>query len=397
VSLLKRLFSADYRAAVAAEAAGDLELAAERYALAGEHDAAVRVHMARAQRADKRTDQIKALRDALHWASMGISGHREVKAALARSLLSRAREEGVATERDRDRVREAANLFAEAEYYHEAGEAFESIGDDRAAARVYEAGGLVFRMEAVMLREATQTDRQRRLDRAFSEYELYLAGGQRRRARDALRTCVETAERKSEYRKLLDALETRLIGSGRVALRRRGGAATVLVAGATVVVGRDSLCQLPLRSGGISRQHAEVQLVVDAGQRQYRLRDLHSRNGTLVGGVPIAGSLPLRDQGMFSLGDDCQIEFAICGQPEILQLTATSGLDRGLTLWAGAEGDWLPVGELPLAVRFDAGCPVLKATDGSCLALNCERVAVGEVELIHGDQLAIAGVEVEVS
>ena len=48
---MRRMFSADYRAAVAAEAAGDVELAAERYALAGEYAGAVRMHLARAARA----------------------------------------------------------------------------------------------------------------------------------------------------------------------------------------------------------------------------------------------------------------------------------------------------------------------------------------------------------
>ena len=51
VSFLRRMFSADYRAAVAAEAAGNVDLAAERYALAGEHEGAVRMHLARAARA----------------------------------------------------------------------------------------------------------------------------------------------------------------------------------------------------------------------------------------------------------------------------------------------------------------------------------------------------------
>ena len=38
VSFLRRMTSADYRAAVAAEAAGNVDLAAEKYALAGELD-----------------------------------------------------------------------------------------------------------------------------------------------------------------------------------------------------------------------------------------------------------------------------------------------------------------------------------------------------------------------
>src|SRR4051812_50086324 len=65
---MRRMFSADYRAAVAAEAAGDVELAAERYALAGEYAGAVRMHLARAARSPTRNGELGALRDALRWA-----------------------------------------------------------------------------------------------------------------------------------------------------------------------------------------------------------------------------------------------------------------------------------------------------------------------------------------
>ncbi len=60
MSFLRRMTSADYRAAVAAEAAGNVELAAEKYALAGELDGAVRMHLARAARAGNRLTEIGA-------------------------------------------------------------------------------------------------------------------------------------------------------------------------------------------------------------------------------------------------------------------------------------------------------------------------------------------------
>jgi len=68
VSFLRRVFSADYRAAVAAEAAGNVDVAAERYALAGEFGSAVRMHLARAARAATRPAELAALRDAVRWA-----------------------------------------------------------------------------------------------------------------------------------------------------------------------------------------------------------------------------------------------------------------------------------------------------------------------------------------
>ena len=86
MSFLRRMFSADYRAAVAAEAAGNVDLAAERYALAGEHEGAVRMHLARAARASTRQLEIAALRDALRWAGDSPELRRQAAKALGRAL-----------------------------------------------------------------------------------------------------------------------------------------------------------------------------------------------------------------------------------------------------------------------------------------------------------------------
>jgi len=399
VSLFRRLFSADYRAAVAAEAASDLELAAERYALAGENGDAVRVHLARARRADRRDDEIKALRDALHWATDEAAGKRpEIQRALGKALLARAREQGVATARDRERVRAAAAILVEGGDCETAGDALESMGEDLAAARAFERGGLVFRMEAALRRDTARVQRKRTLDDSFAEYEMRLSGGERVRARDALRSCLEVADNKTEYRKLLGDLEGHMIASGRVALRRRGGTDAVLAAGAKIVLGRDALCELPLRSGGISRMHAEIEIGTDAdGNRTFSLRDLASRNGTLIGGLPLAGAVPLEGHGSFALGDDCEIEFEVADAPPSLALEVSRGIDRGLTLRAGGEGDLLSVPDIPAKIRFADGRPHLSASSpDSPMLLNGVKVAVGDVELIHGDELSFGGVEVDV-
>ncbi len=398
MSLFKRLFSSDYRAAVAAEAAGDLALAAERYALAGERDAAVRVHVARAKRAEVRADEIKALRDALHWATDEAKDYSAVRGALGRALLAQAKEQGIATARDRAKVREAASLLAKAGEYEEAGDALELIDEDIAAAEAFEKGGLVYRMEAALARESERTERSRTLADGFAEYEMRMEGGERAPARDALRSCVEAAENKRDYRKLLDDLEARMISAGRVVLRRRGGPMTVLAAGDKIVLGRDALCDLVLRSGGISRMHAEIEVGKDNdGAHAYILRDMKSRNGTLVAGMPVAGSLPLKDHGSFSLGDDCEIDFQVAGEPPVLTLEITRGLDRGVTLRAGGEGTRLPVADIAATVRFVNGRPHLSTVPPQqALRLNGKTIARGEVQLIHGDQLTIDGVEVDV-
>ncbi len=169
VSFLRRVFSADYRAAVAAEAAGNVDLAAERYALAGEADGAVRMHIARAARASTRQAEIAALRDAIRWAGDEPALRSMAAKALGRALWESVRVEGVATERDRAKVREAADLLVAGGDHQTAGEALELIGDLPAAAQAYSAGGYVDKMEATLAKDDAVTERARDEADAFAE------------------------------------------------------------------------------------------------------------------------------------------------------------------------------------------------------------------------------------
>ena len=55
--------------------------------------------------------------------------------------------------------------------------------------------------------------------------------------------------------------------------------------GASVVLGRHPACDIVLESGAVSRQHARI-LNIDGN---FYVEDLHSRNGTLLNGRPVAG------------------------------------------------------------------------------------------------------------
>lgn len=395
MGFFKRLFSADYRAAVAAEASGDLELAAERYALAGHREAAVRVHLARADRAQSRGDEITALRDALHWAPPGSEERRRVARALGSALLAKSRAEGIATERDRVRVREAAELLLEAGSHRAAGEAYELIGDDRAAVRAYRQGGLLDLMEQALEREDDRQSREREVRQSFADYELHLRGGARDAAIEALRRCVAAAATSAEYRRLLDELESRLVAGGRVALQLRRGERVTATSAPRVSIGRDPLCDLVLRSAGVSRRHAEIEVAREAGGLAFALRDAGSRNGTLLGGLPIAGAMPLSGSGSFALSDDCAIDFQASG--ELLTLRIERGLDRGQLALIAAEEMPVPLAAIGLdaALRFQRGRPILLHPAAELL-LNGERLVTGDVQLLHGDHLAVGSCEIEV-
>jgi tetratricopeptide (TPR) repeat protein len=383
------------RQALAAEAAGDYLTAAKHFALAGNAAKVAEMHLLRAERSTLVSDEIAALRDALRWAPEGSPVKTSASRLLGAVLLARVEREGLATEKDRADVREAARLLEAAGDLGEAGSAWERAGDDDAAAKSYERAGLLDRMEQVLAREEKRARTGRRLREAFEEHELHLYGGDRESARSALRRCVDLADDKGEYRRLLDDLEARRLADGRVTLARRPGGERIIAIGRGVCgLGRDAGADVVLRTGGVSRSHAEI--VSD--ERGFRVRDAGSRNGTLLAGLPVIGEVALDGAGTLGLGDECQVGFSPAG-PGVLRLELLRGLDKGLmvlVLAADARADLHPGCGLGAHLWFVDGRPMLEADGGAPLRLNGHRIGRGPVQLIRRDVVALGDREVEV-
>jgi hypothetical protein len=393
VSFFRRVFSSDYRAAVAAEAAGNVDLAAERYALAGEHEGAVRMHLARAARAPSRQAELAALRDALRWAGDDGELTKRASKALGRALWDNAKAEGIATERDRTKVREAADYLVAGDDHASAGEALESIGDLQGASAAYSAGGLVEKMEAALVKEDERDHKQREQSDAFASYETHMRVGRRDNARADLVRAIGAADGKAgEYRRLLDQLDTALLTAGKVELKRRGKPVIVACAAPKIVLGRDALCDLALRAGGVSRQHAEIEHAGEA----FLLRDLDSRNGTSLAGLPLVGKVPLAGTGRFGLGDELSIDFEAHDGTLILRIA--TGLDRGVALIAGGDDRRLELAPLGVGIdlMFHHGRPLLGR--GTCQDVRFNDEPLGElrVQLIRGDRIVADGDEIDV-
>ncbi len=398
VTFFRRLFSADYRRAVAAEAAGNLETAADCYAAVGDAEGAVRMHLLRATRAGSRALEVAALRDALHAAGDDRALRAVPSARLGTARLPGLAAAGSATARDRDRVREAATLLLAGGEHQRAGDAFTRIDDHVAAADAFSAGGHVELMEAARARVADGPPRARDEQDAFASYQTNLSIGRRDEARADLLRCIGQVAAGAEYRRLLDTLEAKLITAGRVELLVRGRQPLVVCSVKRIVLGRDALCDLTLRSGGVSRQHAEIELHADPVR--YSLHDLGSRNGTTVGGLPVAGHLPLSGDGKFSLGDQCTVEYDFPGAPgDVLRLRILSGLDRGALLLAAPEQTPVDLAlvELGVAITFRHGRPFLSTTSARELRFGGEPLGSVAVQLIRGDSLRVDGVDVDVA
>jgi hypothetical protein len=273
-----------------------------------------------------------------------------------------------------------------------AGAALETIGDLQGAAAAYSAGGLVERMETTLAADEAAQDRARTETDAFASYETHVRIGRRDDARADLARAIAAAAQQGEYRRLLDQLDTALLTGGRVELRRRGKPAIVASAAPKIVLGRDPLGDLVLRTGGVSRQHAEIERLPGT----FQLRDAGSRNGTTFSGLPLAGSVPLVGHGRFALGDECAIDFE--ESDGVLILRVASGLDRGVALIAGDEGTRLslvPLGS-GLDLVFQRGRPLLGR--GTCREVTFQDEPLGDlrVQLVRGDRIVADGDEIEV-
>ena len=392
MGFLRDLFSSDLRAARAAEAAGDPDTAATHYGLAGDRAGAVRMHLARAARAGDRAAELAALRDAVHWAGDDPALVAQTSAALGRALYAKARAEGIATARDRDRVREAAKLLAAGGAHREAGDALTAIGELAGAAAAYSDAGLIEKVEDALGADERRAGAEKRARDAFADYELHRRLGRRSAARDALAACL-AAEPSDDRQRVLDALIADLITGGRVELRPRGGDVVVVSARPVVALGRDAVCDLPLRAGGVSRRHAELAVTADG----FTIADAGSRNGTLIGGLPVAGKMPLTGATVVELGEDCRLEVEVVGAPPVAILRVTTGLDRGKRLVVTRPDqvvDLTPAG-LGCELVFTAGAPWLGRAGG--FTLGGDRIAAGRAQLIIGDVVGWDGVTLDVS
>jgi len=395
------MFSADFRRAVAAEAAGDYAEAARAYALAGERVKVAEMHLLRAERAPSPAAKLHELRAAVRWADADDPDGRNARRRIARALFNWARASAVVGDPEKQVVRDAAQLFVDIGDFAAAGECLEFVGDEFAAAEAYQKGGDVDRLENVLAREEHRRKRDTRIHDAFEEYKLALAGGERDRALEAIRLCAEAplptgkdaAEQMRErasYQRLREELELKLIADGSVVIRAGAVGHTRerrYVGSFPLVMGRDAACQLALRDAGISRQHAHIAAHDDGS---FALADRDSKNGTTLAGVRIAAELPLVGEGDIGLGELCVIHFSQSGGT--LTLEVTRGLDRGLRVVAGrGELDVEGVGEL----MFIDGRPRLSPVGGRLLYLNGVHVSAG-IQLVRGDVVELGEQRLEI-
>ena len=387
MSLFKRLFSSNYRSAVSAEAAGEFLTAARFYALCGEQDKVTDMHLAQARLETAPDDRIRELRIAQEFASADDSRRDMILRLLGNALQQRARGLGVATARGAECMREAAATLEEAESWQAAGDSHLELGDRALAAKAYARAGLVDQLEEVLDQDEQEHREELFEDSSFADYEMLMQGGQRDEAAESLRSCIEVAQSKGDYRRLLADLEQRMLRGGRVELRL-GQQRLLLLGQFPLVLGRDADCDLQVRGHSVSRQHARILI----GAKGPLLEDAHSRNGTMLGGIPLERSVPLPPSGTIGLGGSAALAVEILdSSPPAVRLQVSQGLDQDKTAvvsQAPLDVSQLMDGAPSLTISFSRGRPM--ASSAKEMKLGGARVS-GSVQLLRGDELTIEG------
>jgi len=387
MSWLKRIFDNRHRRARRAEGAGQWRRAAALWAEAGEPDRAAEALIHLAERDGDLEVRLEAWHDALRWLPEEEDERRdEIGKRMGTAVLEDARLRGATSAEEKRRLSDAAARLEQLDLPSEAAEAFGMLGRRDDQARCLQLAGDVERLEALLSHTNEADQKQNELRRHLADYENALRYGARLEARAALREAIRIAPKERSVAELLRRLESRMPPRARVRVSVLGKEVS-FVGCLPATVGRGDDVEIRVRGTSVSRRHAEVALVEGA----LVIRDLDSRNGTLVRGLPVAGAIELTGQTEIGLGDDVTLE--IRPDEERLHIEVRGGFDRGQQVVVG-EGA-LRIAGLAASISFDQGWAVLTADPDTPLELSGQTCAL-PVHLLEEDRLSVAGVEVEV-
>jgi hypothetical protein len=301
------------------------------------------------------------------------------------AVLDSAKERGAVSVDAKKKLADAAQRLERAEKWSEAGDAFELLGQTDDLVRCLERAGDIERLERVLEESHAKEHRAARLRRLMSEHEMAMGVGAREVARSALREAHLLAPGDPSVLDLLRRIEEKW--PRRRSLRLRVGDSRVgLVSRLPVVLGRAD-ADVVIRGASVSRRHCEI----DRRGAQVIVRDLGSRNGTLIDGVPLAGEIALAGSSEIGLGDDVAVR--VSPSEHGIALEIVRGLDRG---------DSVIVGDSELRVKglgatfIFADDRILLEADRGTPVLLFEKSVAAAIDLLHGDVLMVGGIRVEV-
>ncbi|AKF06319.1 FHA domain-containing protein [Sandaracinus amylolyticus] len=386
MSFFRRLFDTRARQALDAEVQGDLRKAAYLWVDMGDPGKAAELMTRLGEQAKNVEEKVQAWVDALRFMPPDREdGRRDLEARIGVAVLESARERGAVSADAKRKLVDAAERLERAEKWVDAADCYELLGRGEDLARCLEHAGEIERLEKVLETTHAKEQRDARLRRLVSEQEMATRVGARDVARRALREATLLAPSDPSIAEMLRRIEEKWPRGRRLRLDV-GGARVGLVGSLPAVIGRSD-ADVVVRGGSVSRRHCEIARRGEA----VVVRDLGSRNGTLIAGVPVAGEIALSGPTEVGLGDDVSLRVSPGAQG--IAIDVVRGLDRGERVVAG-EAE-LRVAGLQATFVFVDDRAVMQPDPGVSVVLGAQNVAAG-VDLLHGDVITVGGVRVEV-
>jgi hypothetical protein len=370
--LLSKLFgrgSGHAHQARAAELRGDLAQAAALFAEAGRLDEAARVMILRGDAEADAASRLRHYTQAAATAPEGSAALRHARKKRALLVVAMAADAPVTATLRADLLDAGRELEAIGQP-DRAAEAYARAGDVEGEARALARAGEIDKLDALLL-EAQGRDRDViARQNAQEEMSVLVATGRRREAAAVARGSSDEGLRERGR-----ALEERRAAGSVVRVVLRGRAAT-LALGDEVVVGRAGT--IAVASAALSRRHAAVARRGDA----VVVRDLGSRNGTILRGLRLAGEAVVGDGIEVKLGG----EVAVTVRP-------TDALPGAVLVEVAGAVYVAPLGPAVLGVgawRLEAADDgwVELATDDATPAFAAGIQLASRVTLLAGDAVA---------
>jgi hypothetical protein len=275
----------------AAELRGELAQAAALFAQAGRLDEASRVMLIRGDGEAEPAARLRHYSQAVATAPEG--GEARTLATRKHALLVLAMASGDSTPptQRHDLLQAAADLEAIGEP-EKAAEAYARAGDVEGEARTLARAGDVERLDALLAAQQGRDREAHARREAHEELAILAASGRRR---EAVALAIGSSD--PAVRERGKGLEARRVAGEVVRIDLEGRAMT-LVMGTEVVIGR--VGAIAVASAAISRQHLAIARRGD----DIVVRDLGSRNGTLLRGLALIGEAVVGDAIELRLGKE---------------------------------------------------------------------------------------------
>jgi len=405
----------EIRAAMALEAAGELQEAARVFEYAGEYAQASILRLEHARTLRDAADRIDALREGCARNPGTTPESRALHLNLAEALLIESEHASDAARR-RALELEAASALEEGGEGARAGELYESLGLLRRAATTYERTGEIAHLELVLeiLERVDQhAASERQLER---EIDYAIGDGRRRYAHSML---IEHVRSPASSRALalasaegtfvrsaspslitrLQLLESKLIHRLQIDLRWNVDRVTSIRAYPTFRIGRAPDAHLSLADARLSRHHVELALDMTSDEPRLAALDLGSKVGSFWNGEPIAAGepCPLLDPGELALGSTSALEIHPVrggrGHPigAFIRARGAGSNERWTLFMPGGGPLWLaPDIRVPARLLFDRGFAILDFASRITAKLHGASIGTGaSMELLVGDRIEL--------